>query len=265
MSRTLIGVGLGAQIHLYTPNYSFWTYQLYVQATVIIMSMDEGLQSSEVSVIKNARAVAKGKVTKYVNSLDITLVQNDDESFIYDEIDSDKVGDAHANLLSSYDKFQELHERYIDHASLESDENEKKYAKNVAEAFSAINRRYIKFNKSADKLKNEMKLTTLQKEVSRNRTSLEGKAAAANNIISAADENLKKTANVVKVELRSALDCYSARDWSLSFLKRKISLMLLKLLKIWWSSLKPLLSSSHYQNQLVCQVQMSIKVTQEQE
>ena len=90
------------------------------------MSMDEGLQSSEVSVIKNARAVAKGKVTKYVNSLDITLVQNSDESYVFDEIDADKVGDAHANLLSSYDKFQELHERYVDHSSLESDENEKK-------------------------------------------------------------------------------------------------------------------------------------------
>ena len=175
------------------------------------MSMEAGLQSSEVSVIKNARAVAKGKVTKYSNSLDITLVQNGDESFIFDEIDAEKVGEAHANLLSSYDTFQELHERYIDHASLETDENEKKYAKNVAEAFSAINRRYIKFKKYTDKLKNEIKLTTLQKEVSRNRTSLEGKAAAANNIISATDENIKKTANVVKAELRSALDCYSMK------------------------------------------------------
>ena len=172
--------------------------------------MEEGLQSSEVSVIKNARAVAKGKVTKYSNSLDITLVQHGDD-FIFDEIDADKVGEAHANLLSSYDKFQELHERYVDHASLESDEDEKKYAKNIAEAFSAINRRYIKFKKSADKLENEIKLNTLRKEVSRNRTSLEGKAAAANNIISAADENLKKTANVVKTEHRSALDDFSKK------------------------------------------------------
>ena len=168
------------------------------------MSMEDGLQSTAVSVIKNARAVAKGKVTKSVNSLGISLVQNSDESFNYDEIDNEEVGEAYANLLSSYDSFQELHERYLEHASLESDENEENYAKKVADAFSAIKRKYIKF-------KNETKLSTLQKEVARNRTSLEGKAAAANNIISVADENLKKTANVVKTELRSALDLYESQ------------------------------------------------------
>ena len=49
-----------------------------------------------------------------------------------------------------------------------------------------------------------MKPSCLQKEVSRNRTSLEGKAAAANNVISATDDNLKKTA-------RSALDFSSTK------------------------------------------------------
>ena len=175
------------------------------------MSMEDGLQSTEVTVIKNARAVAKGKVTKCVNSLGISLVQNSDESFKYDEIDNEEVGEAYANLLSSYDSFQELHERYLDHASLESDENEENYAKKVADVFSAMKRKCIKFKKSSDKLKNEIKLSTLQKEVSRNRTSLEGKAAAANNVISATDDNLKKTANVVKAELRSALDFYSVK------------------------------------------------------
>ena len=124
------------------------------------MSMEEGLQSSEVSVIKNARAVAKGKVTKSVNS----LVQNSDESFKFDEIDNEEVGEAYANLLSSYDTFQELHERYLDRASLESDGNEENYAKIVADAFSATKRKYIKFKKSSDKMvdkiENETKLST---------------------------------------------------------------------------------------------------------
>ena len=128
------------------------------------MSMEEGLQSTEVSVIKNARAVAKGKVTKCVNSLGISLVQNSDESFKYDEIDNEEVGEAYANLLSSYDTFQELHERYLDRASLESDGNEENYAKIVADAFSATKRKYIKFKKSSDKMvdkiENETKLST---------------------------------------------------------------------------------------------------------
>ena len=179
------------------------------------MSMDEGLQSTEVSVIKNARAVAKGKVTKGVNSLNILLVQNADESFVYDVIDDATVGDAYALLLTNYDIFQELHERYIDHAGLESDANEKNYAKIVADTFSAINRKYVKFKKSSDKLKvgiqNETKLTTLQKEVLRDRSSLEEEAAAAQQVINATDENLKKTAKVVKTELKRALDSYCSK------------------------------------------------------
>ena len=65
------------------------------------MSMEDGLQSTEVSVIKNARAVAKGKVTKCVNSLGISLVQNGDESFKFDEIDNEEVGGAYAKLCVS--------------------------------------------------------------------------------------------------------------------------------------------------------------------
>ena len=82
------------------------------------MSMDEGLQSTDVSVIKNARKVAKGKVTKGVNSLNLSLAQNTDESFVFNDIDDATVGEAHANLLSNYDLFQELHIRYVDYSSL---------------------------------------------------------------------------------------------------------------------------------------------------
>ena len=54
------------------------------------------------------------------------------------------VSEANSNLHSSYDTFQELHERYVDHADLEDNEDEREYAKNVADAFSATKRRYIK-------------------------------------------------------------------------------------------------------------------------
>ena len=131
------------------------------------MSMDEGLQSTEVSVIKNARAVAKGQVTKVVNLLDNLLLQNTDGSFIFDEIDNATVGEAHANLLTSYDKFQDLHERYIYYARLEEDENEKRYTKNVAEAFSAANRKYVRYKKSSDKLEADKKAASEAAKIKR--------------------------------------------------------------------------------------------------
>ena len=54
-------------------------------------------------------------------------------------------------------------------------------------------------------------MTTLQKEVSINKASLEGKAAAATNVINATDLESKKTAKFVKTELRSALDSYTMK------------------------------------------------------
>ena len=100
------------------------------------MSVEEGFQLTEASVIKKAKAVAKGKVTKNINLLNITLSQDEDERFIFYKIDENMVSEANSNLHSSYDTFKELHERHVVHADFEEDKDEREYAKNIADAFS---------------------------------------------------------------------------------------------------------------------------------
>ena len=56
-----------------------------------------------------------------------------------------------------------------------------------------------------------MLLSSLKKEVTRNKSSLEGKAAAASLVINATDLKLKRTAKDVKMELSSALDSYKTK------------------------------------------------------
>ena len=92
----------------------------------------------EVSVIKKAREVAKGKVTRNIYMLDSDLSQDERERFIFDQIEANSI------MYSSYDTFQELHDRYLEYADLKDDEEESDYLKNIAYAFSAAKRKYIK-------------------------------------------------------------------------------------------------------------------------
>ena len=112
--------------------------------------------SQDASVIKKACAVSKGRVTKNINSLNITLTQDEEGKFVFDKINHNTVNIANSHLHSSYDNFQELHERYILHALLEDDEDKGNYAKQVAEAFSAAKRKYIKYKKSAERMESEI-------------------------------------------------------------------------------------------------------------
>ena len=63
------------------------------------MSIEEALQSTDVSVIKQGRKVAKGKVTRNVNSLDLALVVGADGHFLFNEI-NDKRLDAVAPIIN---------------------------------------------------------------------------------------------------------------------------------------------------------------------
>ena len=93
--------------------------------------------SEDASVIKKAHAVSKGRVTKNINSLNIALTQDEEQRFVFDDIDQDTVNQAVSHLHSSFDAFQELHEWYMLHAQLEDGELEDDYVKQVVEAFSA--------------------------------------------------------------------------------------------------------------------------------
>ena len=146
------------------------------------MSVEEGLKSTDVTVIKQARAAAKGKVTRSINSLDLALVQDTSGKFIFSEINEKRLEVIYETILSSYETFQEIHDRHFEYACPQDDEqmakfieDESEYAKNVAKAVSTVDRKYARFM-------TENKLSSLQKEVSRNRTSLEEKVAEAQNV-----------------------------------------------------------------------------------
>ena len=99
--------------------------------------------STDVAVIKQARQVAKGKVTRNINSLDFALVQDGEGKFVYNEINEKRLEEIYATPLSSYEVFQELHDRHIEYASPGNDEQmakfveeESVYAKKVAVSVS---------------------------------------------------------------------------------------------------------------------------------
>ena len=83
--------------------------------------------STDVAVIKQARQVAKGKVTRNINSLDFALVQDGEGKFVYNEINEKRLEEIYATLLSSYEAFQELHDRHIEYASPGNDEQMAKF------------------------------------------------------------------------------------------------------------------------------------------
>ena len=126
------------------------SFSPYVHDQDIFMSMEEGLHLEEAAVIKRAREVAKGRITIGVNSLDNTILQDDEGRFVFDKINDAMVDEADSYHMSNYNIFQELHRRYLEFAGLEDDKNEKTYAKNVADAFTAIKRKYIRYKESSE-------------------------------------------------------------------------------------------------------------------
>ena len=95
----------------------------------------------EASVIKKAKAVAKGKVMRNIDLLDNALSQDERERFIFDKIDNKMVAEANSNLQSNYDTFQERHDRHLEFADLEDDKDKSNYSKKVADAFTAAKRK----------------------------------------------------------------------------------------------------------------------------
>ena len=55
------------------------------------MSVEEGLKSTDVEVAKQARGVAKSKVTKLIKTLKLLLICDPTGTFPIDEIDAEKV------------------------------------------------------------------------------------------------------------------------------------------------------------------------------
>ena len=67
--------------------------------------------------------MVRGKVTRNINTLDIALSEDERERLIFYKINDKMVREADSNLHSSYDTFQELHDRYLKYADLEDNED----------------------------------------------------------------------------------------------------------------------------------------------
>ena len=76
------------------------------------MSVEEGLNSTDVDVLAQARGIAKGKVTKTIKTLKLLLIQDDNKAFLIDEINEAEVDESHSKLKKNFDDFLEIHERY---------------------------------------------------------------------------------------------------------------------------------------------------------
>ena len=122
------------------------------------MSIEEGLISTDVEVLKLSRGIAKGKVTKAVKALRLSLASNAEGVFLFDEINAAKVEENFSKLEKSYDDFSEIHERLSAcRASGGDDEQDKStkdeddaYSNEISKEYSSTVRRYNKFKKIID-------------------------------------------------------------------------------------------------------------------
>ena len=184
------------------------------------MSVQEGLQSTDVSVIKMARSVAKGKVTKNLKELKSALVY-EGGTFVHDDIEEADVKKYHNSLRIAHDEFQELHERYISFADLDPTietlvrESEEKYSSDVRLSVTEVNRLHSKYVNSKKKMSDassyEMKTKSLECMVRFMKESLECKVNAAKDLIKSEDDNVRKAARSVKKDIRSCFESYDAK------------------------------------------------------
>ena len=174
------------------------------------MSVEEGLKSTDVEVVKQARGVAKSRVTKFIKTLKLLLICNSTGIFLIDEIDAEKVEENYSKLEKNFDDFLELHERCLvfQSGAINIDPN---YADEVSNLFSKITRDYNKYKKVLKNRSKEEYISGLRDQVNALKSTLEAKGSAAKYIIDSEDINVQKTASLSKEELRSALSNYTTK------------------------------------------------------
>ena len=88
------------------------------------MSIKEGLDSVEPNVIKRARGVAKGNVTKHTKKLNALLKKDSDGKFVYDDIDKTDVTEVADKLNESLEDTWNLHSRLLQFREVATDATE---------------------------------------------------------------------------------------------------------------------------------------------
>ena len=77
------------------------------------MSIEEGMVSEDIEVIKSARSAAKGRVTRQINILKKILCCDNEGKFVTADISGDVVRGIMTDLKTKHDCFQDLHDRYM--------------------------------------------------------------------------------------------------------------------------------------------------------
>ena len=84
------------------------------------MSLKEGLESEVPDVIKRARGVAKGNVTRNTHKLTLLLKKDSGGEFVYDDIDETEVLEVVNKINESLEDTRNLHSRLQHSSSVKS-------------------------------------------------------------------------------------------------------------------------------------------------
>lgn len=177
------------------------------------MSLKEGLESEDPIVIKRARGVAKGNVTRHTKNLTVLLKKDSEGEFVYDDIDEadvlelvNKVNESledTRNLHSRLQQFREVLENAVDNdKQLEEDQT---YIDEVYGSCSdAALSLYGSYKKKAKEIE---KIKQLNKEEKSAKKNLELAKAAAHKVIQV--ESMKATARSTREDLLKAFEDYT--------------------------------------------------------
>ena len=180
------------------------------------MSVEEGLKSTDVEIIKSARGSAKGKVSKNVKALENVLLR-DGETFLLEEIDHERAEKVYDSLNTSNEEFQELHDRYHhykEETTLEGalkKESETKYLSEVDEAYAGAVKLYAGYKKAQKLSLRKTKMKLLESKILSLKECVVTEVSAAKELLETSNENVKKTARTVKNELRSTFESYDSK------------------------------------------------------
>ena len=186
---------------------------------------DLGMVSENIEVIKSARSTAKRKVSRKINFLK-KILRYDDGKFAAD-IDGDTVKDRMADVEASYECFQDLNDRVKafrekkDDAEAEAADisQETTYENVVSDEYDAaviLHSKYKNAVKAMEEAKARSetlsaKLFTLQAEVNALKSVYDGEYSVAKTVVESTDDGVRKTANLVKIDLDKAIKEYTMK------------------------------------------------------
>ena len=183
------------------------------------MSVEKGLNSTVLEVIKDARATAKGKVTKNIKSLKKALVRDATGKFLLDKIDEQLVQGTYEKLDACHDTFHELHERFSNFRVEEKEPTaeaaallrEASYSEQVSTDYSDVIEELVEFKRTKEKFAQDLNVMLLADATDAVKKYLDGEKETAKLVIDSQEVDVQKTAILVKEELSDALTKYTAK------------------------------------------------------